>query len=339
MTKQVLGEVNMNQVKKLKPVFIGGSQRNGTTLLGSLLGTSVESVVTPESQFVVDLWKDAFRSNQEILSKQLIFKRLKKNFRFHLWESPIPNISNYKEEMFSSKEYVAFLNDLIQLYALKTNQENSTHWIDHTPTHIQYGLILSKLFPESKFIHLIRDPRAVAASIIDRDWGPNNVKDASKLWAESIGYGCALQQSIPDRVLVIYYEDLLLSTEPVLKEVCDFIGIEYASNMLGGTGFKLPEYTKEQHDLVGKSIDSSRIDGWKEKLTASEIYEIEDRLLSLMTIHGYEVCQEAKPSKESIKEILTKEIRKFKKNIDRFLTKKKKKRYKKQLANEARKRF
>lgn len=96
---------------------------------------------------------------------------------------------------------------------------------------------------------------------------------------------------------------------------------------------------KKQHDLVGKSIDSSRINGWKEKLTASEVYEIEDRLLGLMSIHGYEVCQETKPSKENIKEILANEIRSFKKNMDKFLTKKKKKRYKKKLALKAYKRF
>lgn len=329
----------MNKTKKLKPVFIGGSQRNGTTLLGSLLGTSDESVVTPESQFIVDIWKDTFRSKQGILSKQIILKRLKRNFRFHLWESSIPNMSNYQTEVFDSEQYTDFLNDLLQLYALNSNQENATHWIDHTPTHIQYGLVLSELFPESKFIHLIRDPRAVAASIVERDWGPNNVKDASKLWAESIGYGCALQQSIPDRVLTIYYEDLLLSTEGVLKEVCDFVGIRYSDNMLAGTGFRLPDYTKKQHGLVGKSIDSSRIENWKKKLTSHEIYEIEDRLLSLMTLHGYEIYQKNKPNKESTKETLNQKIKKIRSFVHRYLTKKNKKIYKKKLAKKAYERF
>lgn len=331
--------MDMNQTKKLKPVFIGGSQRNGTTLLGSLLGTSDESVVTPESQFVIDIWKDALRSEQGILSKNLIFTSLKRSFRFHLWDSSLPNISAYQAEMFSSEEYTSFVNDLIELYALKANQKNATHWIDHTPTHLQYGLVLSELFPDSKFIHLIRDPRAVTASIMERDWGPNSVKEASKLWAESIGYGCTLQQSIPDRVLTIYYEDLLLNTERVLKEVCDFVGLQYSENMLAGTGFRLPEYTQEQHNLVGKSIDSSRIENWKNKLTSNEVYEIEDRLLSLMKLHGYDIYQKKKPDKQKIQDVLVQKTRRMKTSIDRFCAKKKKKRYKKYLAKKAFERF
>jgi hypothetical protein len=57
--------------------------------------------------------------------------------------------------------------------------------------------------------------------------------------------------------------------------------------MLTGKDFKVPDYTKSQHALIGKAPDSKRIDAWKKNLTASEIYQVEKYLGDLLGMMGY----------------------------------------------------
>jgi hypothetical protein len=42
----------------MKPVFVGGCDRSGTTPLGAILGAHPECACVPESQFVLDVLRE-----------------------------------------------------------------------------------------------------------------------------------------------------------------------------------------------------------------------------------------------------------------------------------------
>ena len=65
----------------------------------------------------------------------------------------------------------------------------------------------------AKFIHLVRAPRAVAASIMPLDWGPNNAIDAARYWVQKIAYGLAFESVYPEVCLKVKYEDILQEPE------------------------------------------------------------------------------------------------------------------------------
>lgn len=101
--------------------------------------------------------------------------------------------------------------------------------------------------------------------------GPNNIIKAADWWVQKISYGFASQITMPEKVITVKYESLLLNPKNELQKLCDFLDIKYNNSMLNGRAFKVPDYTLKQHRLVGKSLDQTRLDAWRKKLTLKEI--------------------------------------------------------------------
>lgn len=271
---------------KITPVFIGGCERSGTTMLGSLLGAHSKCLCVPESQFKVDLLrnKEVDISANILLDLHQITEELLKNIRYRLW-----NIrASIKIEHISS--YQDFLLEIIKLYATVVGKSEYKYWVDHTPANIQYTDTLLEMFPNSKFIHIVRDGRAVAASILPLDWGPNVITKAADMWKAKLSYGLAAELRYgEDKFMRIRYEDLVLCPEKSLSKICEFIGIQFEELMIERKGFEPPKYTKKQHHLVGKKPDRTRIDSWKKKLSRREIEIFEYLTGDLLQILGYDM--------------------------------------------------
>lgn len=270
---------------QVKTVFIGGCPRSGTTMLGSILGSANGCIATPESQFKQTIPVSLNGRWEEGMRKKEFYAALKKNFRFKLWGIAVPETS--LPDVLSVDDYRKALVSLVDAYARKENKNQWQCWIDHTPLNIQKPLILLKTFPEAKFIHLVRDPRAVAASILPLDWGPHSALDAAHFWAQRISFGQALESAHPDKCIRVYYEDILTSPEKTIRRVCDFCGIEFEENMLQGRDFRIPDYTKKQHRLVGSIPDAHRLNAWQGVLDIWQVAVIEVIVGDLMELMGY----------------------------------------------------
>jgi hypothetical protein len=105
---------------------------------------------------------------------------------------------------------------------------------------------LNAMFPDAFFIHIIRDPRAAAASLLKVDWWPNlkvwcqgNVtpgdwaaqgKDpailAAILWREENRYVLDRQSIFGNRYLRIYYEHLVGDPWGVMEKILVHCGLE-----------------------------------------------------------------------------------------------------------------
>ena len=67
----------------------------------------------------------------------------------------------------SAKEFVD------RLFAIHCERLNKPYWIDKTPGLLNHLGGLSKIYPGAKCIHIIRDGRDVAVSIVSQRWGAN----------------------------------------------------------------------------------------------------------------------------------------------------------------------
>lgn len=268
----------------VKPVFIGGCDRSGTTLLGSMLGAGELCITTPESQFKDQL---LVLGNRQLRPEEAIetLNYIKNHFRFRIWGSPVPDLKGTGQQL----TLPGILELFIREYASSVGKTECTYWIDHTPNNIRQIHRLLRVFPEAKFIHIVRDGRAIAASVIPLSWGPNTVYSAARWWCEKLSFGLAAEQALPDKVCRVYYEELVLRPKDTLEQLCRFIGVPFNNQMVYGKGFKVPTYTANQHQLVGKPPDKNRINAWQKRLSPRDIevfeYLTKDLLLSL----GYEV--------------------------------------------------
>jgi len=272
--------------KQKKAVFIGGRSRSGTTLLGSLLGGAKGCVTTPESQFITETAVKISRG--EITETfQNIQKSFSNNFRLKLW--------GIDAEISSALRSVKTdpLTDLtwqcVNLYASKIGQKHWSTWIDHTPKNIMRINLLSDMFPDSCFIHIVRDGRGAFSSVRPLDWGPIGVIEGAKWWAMRVGFGIAAEQAFGQRIIRVYFEDLVKDPEDELKRICEFAGLEFRQSMLAGRSFEVPEYTRKQHNLIGKPPDKSVCDRWKTNLTTREVEIFESISGTLLEYLGYEL--------------------------------------------------
>lgn len=272
------------ECQPILPVFIGACPRSGTTLLGSLLGSSSGAVCVPESQFKIGLLGLATRQRDGDLDRSTVLDFLDRDFRFGLWRLDLRTLRDSLPERGRVQD---FLRSLVTLYALRTNRAGARLWIDHTPNNIRYFSRLSRVFPQARFIHLVRDPRSVAASLKPLDWGPNHSHTCATFWVQQIAHGLAAEGSLGDRIVRIHFEDLVGSPEQTLEMLCRHLHLEFDLQMLETKGFLTPSYSEHQHSLVGEPPDASRATSWQHSLTRREVELIEASACDLLGYFGY----------------------------------------------------
>ncbi|WP_048693879.1 sulfotransferase family protein [Catenovulum maritimum] len=261
----------------MNPIFVVGCQRSGSTMLGAILGTHSKVSAIPEAQFIADCVPESPSNMAAILAQ------IQSHYRFKIWNYTLPdlpkNISSYPE----------LIRWLVTCYAAEVNHKrHMAFWVDHQPGHIKHICKLAKQFPQLKVVHIIRDGRAVANSLIPLDWGPNSIHRAAYYWQQRLAYGLALKEFLPQAYFSIKYEDILLKPEQSIQSLCDFIGLDYEPNMLSGTGFKVPKFTQSQHALVGNGVNAKRIDSWVNQLSCREVEIFESVTGDLLSYLGYE---------------------------------------------------
>jgi len=84
---------------------------------------------------------------------------------------------------------------------------------------------------ESRFIHLIRDGRAVVASTL-RKHPERRVRDCARDWkARVLDYRQLLTRLVGDAPPTVMYERLQAHTDGELRRICDAVGLDFEPNM------------------------------------------------------------------------------------------------------------
>jgi protein-tyrosine sulfotransferase len=142
------------------------------------------------------------------------------------------------------------------------------------PDTLHFTAFLNELFPNAKFILMVRDARAVVYSLLKLYGEPVTYANAHKYvstW-NSFYEGVKLQC---DRMgeaacTVVRYESLILNTERVMRRVAKFLDLPWTENFLHHEAF------------VGKKIQVSNTE-WstgqiKQKLYASSLLNWRDKV-------------------------------------------------------------
>jgi hypothetical protein len=263
-----------------RQIFIGGCSRSGTTLLGAILGAHSDCVCPPESHFKIGVLRTCQREDSSIdLEEALRFIRM--HWRFKLW--------NLEIDAGEAPEgsYVDLLTWLVEAFAEDRGVEANT-WVDHTPENVNYAPRLLALFPQAEIVHIVRDGRAVANSILPLDWGPNTVIKAAPWWRDAVQEGLDLESRLPEgQILRVRYEDLVHAPERTVRKLCAGLGLAFQPRMLAADGFRPPGYTSSQHQLIGQRPDPERATRWRTTLTDRQTELFESLAGDLLEQMGY----------------------------------------------------
>jgi Sulfotransferase family len=158
-------------------------------------------------------------------------------------------------------------------------------WGNKSPFMLTEFPRIAHLMPGVRFIHVIRDGRAVALSRYERRNLP--LKLAIHTWKQMILKGQIDGEILGlKRYLEIRYEDLINNPAPVLGRVCTFLGVEFEERMLD---LSQAETTAQPNAYVRPKLDQDKAASWKEKLLPQQIERLEAIAGDLLQALGYEL--------------------------------------------------
>jgi len=89
------------------------------------------------------------------------------------------------------------------------------------------------LLPEARLVHMVRDPRDVAASTMTMRWGPSDPKEAAWFVGGVLDQWAEVQARVPaERILEVRLEDLGADPAAVLRQITDFLGLDWHDALL-----------------------------------------------------------------------------------------------------------
>lgn len=279
----------------MRPVFIGGCPRSGTTLLGAMLGAHSQCLCVPEMPFKFHILLRLDREKTGTVPLPAVAKLLRGRFKFEAWNVSPERVferlssSSPSTGSFRSAAYRKIVEALVGSYADIVGQTTPSVWVDHTPFNIRHVHKLAECFPDAVFLHLVRDGRGVASSLLRVDFGPNNILDAAHSWAEWVGFGLAAEQWDPQRVVRVHFEELVRNPVVVLEDLSNRLDLQWEPQMGMATDFRLPDHTQDFHSLVTDPPDATRANAWEKQLGARQVELFESVAEDLLESLGYAV--------------------------------------------------
>ncbi|NTU80900.1 MAG: sulfotransferase [Chloroflexales bacterium] len=270
----------------MKAVFIAGCARSGTTLLGSMLGSSPVCLATPEAKFNLEVYRDCLRAGRQGDMSEAL-RRIMGHWSFKIWGVAVE--PEQARQAGGCASYGELITWLVRRYGDRLGRPAPERWIDHTPLNVLHASTLFELFPEARMLHIVRDGRGVAASVMRLDWGPNTSDAAAHWWVRRVAHGLAAEHHFgPERVMRVSYEGLVREPRATLQAICAFLELEYQEAMIGGTGFRPPSYSAGQHALIGGGPRAGRASAWRTELSPRQIELFESIAGEMLGCLGYE---------------------------------------------------
>jgi LPS sulfotransferase NodH len=225
------GHANVQEIRTEARAFLVGCPRSGTTLLQSLLAAHTKIHSFPESHFFTGLdspnrW---FRTlGIAPLQAKQRFVELLRNLGRPDMECHLPAWSIF------TTQYVKAFNYVLDTV---TENEGKTIWLEKTPGHLHHIDRIERIVKGVAFIHIVRSGSDVVASLYEVTkkypdvWhGPWSIDRCIKQWCDDAAISISHLQK--HNHALIKYEALVNDPELVLKQLCEFLCIEFERAML-----------------------------------------------------------------------------------------------------------
>ncbi|MCK6478923.1 MAG: sulfotransferase [Planctomycetaceae bacterium] len=271
------------------PVFIVGCERSGTTLLRLMLNAHPALAIPGETWYLPELEEERERIRGEGAAdwrERILAVITAKN--------TFPELGVPREEIAAALAGVdvadggAVLSCAHRAFAAR---EGKPRWGDKTPGYVRRLPLLARRFPGASVIHVVRDGRDVALSLLDKPFGPKTVVDAAVHWKARVEEG---EREGPRlfgaRYREVRYEDLVAGPEERLRSLCTWLGLGFDAAMLRYHE-RAGSYLREEHHWHGKTrtpVAGDRSGRWKGEMAAGDQVWFQRIAGRTLARHGYE---------------------------------------------------
>jgi hypothetical protein len=268
-------------IKQDKPIFIGGLQRSGTSLMRAILGSHPTLAIYKSD---LPLWTKYYKHYRDLdLNDPDLRMQLLDEIISDRKSLKIIGLTFNAQEILASLQHepdVTFgilFQHLLKQYAKLIGRPR---WGLKTPHNEFWTDEIFAAYPDAKMIHLIRDPRDVAVSVESRGWDKPLEKTCLK-WQKSAQLGKINQEKSANSYLVVRYEDLVLNPEYITQKVCDLVELDYTPDLLkmdAQLGWRGSNSHFEDLGYEHEGISEKAIGRYSEHLSLADKEFIEDCL-------------------------------------------------------------
>jgi len=284
---------------RVRRLFIVGVGRSGTSLLQSMLASNRKIVMMPETGFI----RRYLFASRPWRKRAVKAAFLKQDRYLSRWENDgAMNIRSLNDEqpIIPEKLY----QDVSSHYA--QNKSDDVEYVaDKDPRLIEVLPLLDRVFSDYKVVHIYRDPRDVLLSKNQAEWSKHH-----SMWKNLIANNAQMRlfeiflRSHRQSVFEVKYETLLEKPAHILRQICDFLEIEFSEDMLN-----FQEQAKQlvsadelswKKETTGPLLTNNMYK-WKSQMKPEDAFRVEKSCHISMQKGGYEHVQVAISQLQRIK--------------------------------------
>jgi Sulfotransferase family len=276
------------------PIFVVGYPRSGTTLLQALLATQGDLATFPETHFFSTAYTAKTSPGEETLSAQEV-------------EKVLGEISQRSGLAFSPSEIEAIhalgsgghmpikgVFEFLVAKLIPSEAGPGCRWLEKTPDHAFFMARIGKLYPEAKFIGIIRHPLFAIHSRTKHfpPDAPDKLRFLAHQWVRHVDALDDFKKSFPTKIFVLKYEDLVKDPAGVIEKITRFLGIDFDIR-------SIQDFSKRAQNIVQPfenwkdGVKSNTIENKDESVDKvfekSEILKIQSIVHNKMRQLGYEI--------------------------------------------------
>lgn len=258
---------------KTDPIFILGAARSGTTWVFDIFNAH------PNVAGVFESW--LFTRDNGVGS----------------WFTPAhwPAKSSGLGRFLEREQVTTLSREVVQRMMSQAVGPNHQFIVEKSPSHLYAIPLIEEIFPQARFIHVLRDGRDVCVSVraATRSWMPDwkrtfgsSIAASAKSWHDAVRRASNEGKRLGDRFLEVRYEELRTDPMPNYRKMFDFCGIPYDDSILQAV------YAKTDFNLNFKGGEENfrrggRIGDWRSHFTLLDTYNFQKTAGELLQKKGY----------------------------------------------------
>lgn len=265
-------------------LFICGFPSSGTDLLKNIVNAHSDIYISGEFPLLPKIGNYCSSKISAAQIKEVISK-LQELDIYNNFDNPNLDISKLEQK----SEY-----SLSEIYISMLTNKQCVWKGNKTPQNTENIDKLKTLFPQAKFILIIRDIRDVCLSG-QKKWGKDKKLWAAK-WNKRMQEGYISIHSLDKSdFLIVKYENLLHNLDIEAQKICSFLNIDYQTSIIN-YHLNVKETIKGKHNY-GKPLIKNNSEKWHQELSSKEIKRIEEIAFSSLQLFNYKIslATESKP--------------------------------------------
>lgn len=219
------------------PIFVVGIQRSGTTWLANIL-CQHSNIVGIQAERHFGIHESAFFSHLKGRFGDLQDENNFIQFVEVLASSDYFILSGLQKELFYEERPRTYPEAFRLLMDRFAEAKGAKYWVEKTPAHSLYLEEIAMCYPDAKFVGVRRNVIDTVKSVVQRQRGMSTLLSRMILLVKAVFHYCRYMKHIDhhlrktDSMMVVNYEELRQTPQRVLSGVCQFLGVEFESQML-----------------------------------------------------------------------------------------------------------